>query len=206
MALETYLSWVHWDDNPRQNTHWKYKLNFPLFWLLQVTREDYIMCVANVCLYTRMFGEVGRRRNIIHSLWIMHGFTLDNTISILLQWAVFSVLCIKSGCGDQPMVICKALSTPVRDEESAATGSPLAAIISQRSKWVSSLESGEVWTLSLTMWQQAAVGWTFSSELSPLSLLLFLHLSWMRRDAKRWGHITPPSSTDCDRLFCTASL
>ena len=24
---------------------------------------------------------------------------LDNTISILLQWAVFSVLCIKSGCG-----------------------------------------------------------------------------------------------------------
>ena len=28
----------------------------------------------------------------------------------------------------------------------------------------------------------------------------------MRRDVKRWGHITPPSSTDCDRLFCTASL
>ena len=44
---------------------------------------------------------------------------------------LFSVLCIKSGqaLGHQPLVICKALSTPVRDEESAATGSPLAAII-----------------------------------------------------------------------------
>ena len=88
------------------------------------------MCVCTlVCLVKWGGGE---------TLCIHYGLCmdllLDNTISILLQWAVFSVLCIMSGqaLGHQPMVICKALSTPVRDEESAATGSPLAAIIPQR--------------------------------------------------------------------------
>ena len=49
----------------------------------------------------------------MHSLWIMHGFTLDNTISILLQWAacsVYSVLSLAAAAGKalghQPMVIC----------------------------------------------------------------------------------------------------
>ena len=81
-----------------------------------------------------------------------------------------------------PMVICKALSTQVRDEESAATGSLLAAIIPQRCFQVGLESDGEVWTLSTTMWQLGAVSgwsdglvnsgsWTFSSQLRAQSIV-----------------------------------
>ena len=139
------------------------------------------MCVANVCLYTLVcLVKWGAGETLCIHYGLCMDLLLDNTISILMQWAVCSVYSEvwlrRCGGRHHPMVICKALSTQARDEESAATGSLLAAIIPQRCFQVGLESDGEVWTLSLTMWQLGAVSgwsnglvnsgsWTFSSQL-----------------------------------------
>ena len=95
------------------------------------------MCVANVCLYTLVcLVKWGAGETLCIHYGLCMDLLLDNTISILMQWAVCSVYSEvwlrRCGGRHHPMVICKALSTQVRDEESAGTGSLLAAIIPQR--------------------------------------------------------------------------